>query len=181
MPDREVIQERVSANGRVAKWIKIIKLGNDDFREVYDTVWRKTIETAEQKGIEKYKHAVSKLRATLPQRNRKQAHSELLPLYREAARIKPAYDKAMSELAKKFESKTGVALRLDICLTLKKVSRIAEKSLLKSKVEGDVSGVKDIVRLVRSKYAHKIGIKDSFLNTRKCVCAYERRPDRNFS
>ena len=40
-------------------------------------------------------------------------------------------------------------LELKICPTLKKLDRIVEKSLLKAEVEGDVSEVKDIVRLVR--------------------------------
>lgn len=140
----------MSSEGRTAKWLKIIKTGNDDFRAVYDTVWCKTILVVEDEGIQKYRQFVDKLRATLPhQRNPKQAHTELLPLYVEAARVKPAYDQTMHKLAAKFKLRTGVALDLKICPTLKKVSRIVEKSLLKSKVEGDVSGIKDIVRSVR--------------------------------
>ena len=145
---REVIQERVCAEGRTAKWLKIIKIGNDDFREVYDAVWRRTILTAEKKGIGEYRQSVAKLQASMQHTKTKQSHKELLPLYREAARIKPFYDKTMHELEKRFKATTGATLDLKICPTLKKLSRIVEKSLLKSKVEGDVSGVKDIVRLV---------------------------------
>ena len=143
-----MISERISAQGRTKKWLKIIKVGNDDFREVYETVWRKTILVSEQKGIKEYKRSVAKLLATLPQRNPKQIHTELLPLYQQAARVKPAYDRMMLEVAARFEARTGFALDLSICPTLKKVSRIVEKSLLKSKVEGDVANVKDIVRFV---------------------------------
>ena len=143
-----MISERISAQGRTKKWLKIIKVGNDDFREVYETVWRKTILVSEQKGIKEYKRSVAKLLATLPQRNPKQIHTELLPLYQHAARVKPVYDQTMLELAARFEARTGLALDLSICPTLKKVSRIVEKSLLKSKVEGDVANVKDIVRSV---------------------------------
>ena len=141
-----MISERLSSKDRTKKWLKIIKVGNDDFSEVYETVWRKTILVCEQEGINKYKHSVAKLQATLPQVNPKQIHTELLPLYRQAARVKPAYDRTVHILAEKFQSQAGVALDLQICPTLKKVSRIVEKSLLKSKVEGDVSSVKDIVR-----------------------------------
>ena len=130
------------------KWLEIIKVGNDDLREVYETVWSKSILTAEQDGIRQYKNAVAKVRATLPPGNPKQAHTELLPLYQEAARNKPAYDKTMCMLQKLFRDKTGVELGMSRCPTLKKVSRIVEKSLLKSRTEGDVSGVKDIIRLV---------------------------------
>ena len=136
--------------GRTAKWLKIIKVGNDDFREVYETVWRKTIIVAEEKGIEEYRQSVAKLRATLPERDVQQAHTEFMPLYQEAARVKPAFDKAILELAARFEEKTRVELDLNICPRLKQVPRIIEKSLLKSKVEGDVSGIKDIVRFVRN-------------------------------
>ncbi len=45
---REVIQERVSAEGRTKKWLKIIKVDNDDFREVYEPMWCKTILVSEQ-------------------------------------------------------------------------------------------------------------------------------------
>ena len=145
---RVVIKERVSAEGRTAKWLKITKVGNDDFSEVYDTVWRKSILGAEKRGIEEYKHSVAEVEATLFQRNMKQAHTEFMPLYQEAARVKPAFDKAMLELAARFEEKTRVELDLNICPRLKQVPRIIEKSLLKSKVEGDVSGIKDIVRFV---------------------------------
>ena len=137
------------AEGRTAKWLKIIKIGNDDFREVYDAVWRRTILTAEKKGIGEYRQSVAKLRANLHRTKTKQSHTELLPLYREAARVKPFYDKTMRKLKKRFKATTGAKLNLNICPTLKTLSRIVEKSLLKSKVEGDVSGVKDIVRLVR--------------------------------
>ena len=145
---REVIQERVCAEGRTAKWLNIIKIGNDDFREVYETVWCKTILTAEKRGIGEYRQSVSKLRANMQHAKTKQSHKEVLPLYREAARIKPFYDKTMHELEKRFKGTTGATLHLKICPALKKLSRIVEKSLLKSKVEGDVSGVKDIIRLV---------------------------------
>ena len=137
------------AEGRTAKWLNIIKIGNDDFREVYETVWRKTILTAENKGIEEYRQSVAKLRANMQRTKKNQSHTELLPLYREAARVKPAYDETMRELGRRFKATTEVTLDLQICPTLKKLSRIVEKSLLKSKVEGDVSVVKDIVRLVR--------------------------------
>ena len=146
---REVIQERVCAQGRTVKWLKIIKIGNDDFREVYDTVWRKTILATEQTGIGEYRQSVAKLRVNMQRTKTKQSHKEVLPLYREAARVKPVYDKMMRELEKRFKATTGATLGLQICPTLKKLSRVVEKSLLKSKVEGDVSGVKDIVRLVR--------------------------------
>ena len=143
-----MIAERISAKGRTKKWLKIIKVGNDDFREVYETVWRKTILASEQEGIKEYKRSVAKLQATLPQRNPKQSQKELLPLYQQAARIKPAYDDTIRELAARFKKETGLALDLQICPTLKKVSRIVEKSLLKSKVEGEVANVKDIIRWV---------------------------------
>ena len=130
------------------KWLEIIKAGNDDLREVYETVWNKSILTAEQDGIRQYKNAVAKVRATLPPGNPKQAHTKLVPLYQEAARNKRAYDKTMRMLQKLFRNKTGVELGMSRCPTLKKVSRIVEKSLLKSRTEGDVSGVKDIIRLV---------------------------------
>ena len=136
------------AEGRTAKWLNIIKIGNDEFREVYETVWYRTIVDSEQKGIAAYRLAVAKLRATLPQRSPKQSHTDLLPLYREAARVKRDYNKTVLELASRFEAISGVELDLKICPTLKKLSRIVEKSLLKAKVEGDVSGVKDIIRLV---------------------------------
>lgn len=145
---REVIQERVFAAGRTAKWLKIIKISNDDFREVYETVWYKTILAVEKKGVAEYRQSVAELRATLQPTEAKQSHTQLLPLYREAARVKPFYDETMRELERRFKTTTGAALYLNICPTLKKVSRIVENSLLKSKVEGDVSGVKDIVRLV---------------------------------
>ena len=115
---------------------------------MYDTVWRKSILGAEKRGIEEYKHSVAEVEATLTQRDMKQAHKEFMPLYQEAARVKPAFDKAMLELVARFEEKTGVELDLKICPRLKKVPRIIEKSLLKSKAEGDVSGIKDIVRFV---------------------------------
>ena len=143
-----MIAERINAKGRTKKWLKIIKVGNDDFREVYETVWCKTILISEAKGIKEYKRSVAKLQATLPKRNPKQIHKELLPLYQQAARVKYDYDQTMLELAERFEARTGFSLDLSICPTLKKVSRIVEKSLLKSKEEGDVSNVKDIVRLV---------------------------------
>ena len=144
----EVIRGRAMVKGRTAKWLKIIKVGCNDFREVYQTVWRKTIIVAEEKGIEEYRQSVAKLRATLPERDVQQAHTEFMPLYQEAARVKPAFDKAILELAARFEEKTRVELDLNICPRLKQVPRIIEKSLLKSKVEGDVSGIKDIVRFV---------------------------------
>ena len=71
---REVIQERVCAEGRTAKWLKIIKIGNDDFREVYDTVWRHTILHAEKKGIVEYKQSVAKLRANMHRTKAQQSH-----------------------------------------------------------------------------------------------------------
>ena len=145
---REVIQERVCVKGRRKK-LKIIKNGNDDFREVYDSVWRTTTLTAEKRGIEKYRQSATKLRANMQHTKTKQSHKELLPLYREAACTKPFYDKTMREIKKRFKATTGATLDSKICPTLKKLSHIVEKSLLKSKVEGDVSGVKDIVRLVR--------------------------------
>ena len=147
---REVIRERSVVKGRTAKWLKIIKVGNDDFREVYQTVWRKTIIVAERKGIEEYRQSVAKLRSTLPKRDVKQAYKEFMPLYQEAAYAKPEFDKAMLKLAVRFEEKTGMELDLNICPRLKQVPRIIEKSLLKSKVEGDVSGIKDIVRFLRN-------------------------------
>ena len=136
------------AKGRTSNWLNIIKIGNDDFREVYETVWCKTILAAEKKGIAEYRQSVAKLRANMQCKKKKQSHKELLPLYREAAGIKPVYDKRMLELKERFKATVGATLDLKICPTLKKVSRIVEKSLLKSKVEGDVSGVKDIIRSV---------------------------------
>ena len=142
----------MTAKGRTKKWLKIIKVGNDDFREVYETVWRKTILGSDREGIEEYRRSVAKFQATLPKRAPKQAHKELLPLYQEAARAKPAYDETMQKLAEEFEARTEVALELQICPTLKKISRIVEKSLLKSKKEGDVSKVTDIIRLMGEGY-----------------------------
>ena len=168
---REVIAERISAKGRTKKWLKIIKVGNDDFREVYETVWRKTILVSEQEGIKKYKRSVAKLQATLPRRNPKQDKKQLLPLYRQAARVKPDYDRTILEIAARFENETGLALDLQICPTLKKVSRIVEKSLLKSKVEGEVANVKDIVRLVfdgtRTQNIHAYTLIDDYVNFRR--------------
>ena len=106
------------------KWLEIIKVGNDGLREVYETVWSKSILTAEQDGIRQYKNAVAKVRATLPPGNPKQGHTELIPLYQEAARNKPAYDKTMCMLQKLFRDKTGVELGMSLCPTLKTVSRI---------------------------------------------------------
>ena len=145
---RAVIKERVTAKGRTKKWLKIIKVGNNDFREVYETVWRKTILVSEQEGIKEYKLSVEKMLAILPQKNPMQNCKDLLPLYQQSARVKPVYDKTIHDLAARYEKRTGFTLDLSICPTLKKVSRIVEKSLLKSKVEGEVANVKDIVRLV---------------------------------
>ena len=142
---QEVIQERVAEKGRTKVWAEVIKRGNDDFREVYEVVWNNTIVKTEEEGIDRYRIAVAKLQPAEDVRRTRQQHTGLLAIYREAARAKPAYDNTMNILAERFRA-GGPRIRLSICPTLKKASRIIEKSVLKSTVAGDVSRVKDIVR-----------------------------------
>ena len=100
-------------------------------------------------GRDAYVAAVGRLQATCPAGKPKQQHSEAVALYREAAHAKPKNDTVMEDLVVRFKKQTGDAfIELSLCPTLKKISRIVEKSILKAKIPGDVSGVLDIVRCV---------------------------------
>ena len=143
---QDVIKERLIRPGRTARWLLLIQVGNDDFRDVYDTMWYKTIVQSERAGIEKYREACFEMKKIVRGKVQTQSHTRLIPLYQEAAQVKPDYDKTMREMARRFLAETGQVMGLSICPTLKSVSRIIEKSLLKATKEGDVSGVRDIVR-----------------------------------
>jgi len=77
---------------------------------------------------------------------KKQPVSDLVELYVQAATVKPEFDLIMVEVVREFALRTKKDLTLSVCPTLKKTTRMAEKSQLKASKPGDVSGVKDIVR-----------------------------------
>ena len=105
----------------------------------------------EVEGISFYQSQIAELRKVLPQKDPKQDISTIVELYVQAARVKPAFDKLIYKMAKMCKAHPrmgGAPFELSICPTLKKTSRICEKSQMRGTSPGNVSGVKDIVRCV---------------------------------
>ena len=119
---------------------RVIKAGNEDFKEVYDTVWRR-IPKHEKTGVDTYKLAVKRLVVPIEVAQH-QTTKDSSTLYQHAAAAKPLYDAFVSNLA----GNTPL-LQVFIPEKLKNMGRIIEKSLLKRKDDpGNANKVCDIVR-----------------------------------
>jgi hypothetical protein len=140
---RDVIQERATAPGRTRDWLRIIRAGNDSFRNVYASVWKETIAANEAVGIKAYTASVAALRQVFPLQAPQQSTADIVSLYVEAAKCKPCFEVTMGDMASKFEQHTGTSLDLVTCPTLKQTPRIVEKAMLRA---DSTAGVKDIVR-----------------------------------
>ena len=85
---------------------------------------------------------------------KKQAHETFLELYTHAAKTYPSFRAVVESLSARLHE-GGVSVELNVCDTLKKCVRIAEKARLRRGSEGSVAGVKDIVRSMA--VTHRVG------------------------
>ena len=137
----EAITARLSEANLVETCDTVIDVGNRDFSEVYHSVFG-VIKGAEAAGIDRYQAAVTVMRALIIQDKCKQAHSQVVPLYVEAAMVHPAFGALVKEV------RAGVAgseLSFDEG-GMKKTSRMIEKAWLRPDEVGNVDRVCDVVR-----------------------------------
>jgi hypothetical protein len=139
------IQARLTKDGRTLEWIGVARAGNNAFKEVYDVIWEKTILRQENVDVSRY-GALMLVLKELAKGITKQPQTTLADLYAQAAAAKPQFDALMQDLSTRFKDTMGIELVLTICKTLKKSSRVTEKSQLRAGDTGNVSGVKDVVR-----------------------------------
>ena len=143
----EEISGRVNSPELTRTVVEICHLGNNSFRKVYDTLWDEKIVSAEDLALQAYALLADAMKVLAKSAKiQKQPVSDLVELYVQAATVKPEFDRIMAEVEREFALRTEKDLTLSVCSTLKKTTRMAEKSQLKASEPGDVSGVKDIVR-----------------------------------
>ena len=110
-------------------------------------MWEETIANGEAPAIAEYSKLMSHVaELTSSPSILKQPQSDIIELYVMAGIIKPTFDEMVAEMGAEFQRRTGKKLKLSICDTLKKTSRMVEKGQLKATKKGSVSGVKDVVR-----------------------------------
>ena len=101
----KVLKKRTTEKGRIKEWLHIIREGNDSFRNIYDKIWQEIILNKETSGIERYRDSIANTRQLIPDLGAKpqQTHSDPVELYKEAARVKPDFDKLIKlEICKRF-------------------------------------------------------------------------------
>jgi ankyrin repeat protein len=141
------IHSRVYGDGLTKEVMKLCLEGNNSFRKVYDVLWDEKIANAEGAAIEEYEINMQTMRdLTASPSLERQPTGDLVELYVQAAFTKPTFDSIMEDINRMFKERMGRNIEVSICPTLKRTSRMSEKSQLKATKPGDVSGVKDIVR-----------------------------------
>ena len=143
-----VVAARAGAEGIVQTCDAVVAAGNADFRGVYNVMWDR-IDRNQDKAA--FSAAVSQARQRLAHCSGgaggvRQSTDDILELVARAALAKPAFDEFVHQVTA--EATLGFALRsLVLPESLKRVSRIAEKSMLRrGDRQGKAENCGDIVR-----------------------------------
>ena len=104
--------DALKAKGWFRRSHRAIIAGNNAFREVYDQVWHGFIETGEAEGVRRYQVAVVQLQDCCDTTVKKQRATDVLTLYRDAARVQPLFQAAMTALVEQCQQAAEKEARL---------------------------------------------------------------------
>ena len=138
------IAARLAEEGLFDRCFRAIKAGAEAFDDVYGAVWKMILdaESATKAAyVADVAAVVARPRAAAGAKPR-QATAEIAALYRDAAVVRPAFNRVVAEVV----NALPCTAELSIPDALKRWQRIVEKAALKRDGKGDVSSVLDVVR-----------------------------------
>ena len=107
----EATTDALNRPGWFRRCHKAIVAGNNAFREVYDQVWTSFIKVGEAAGVRRYRKAVARLQECCDVMVKKQNATDVLTLYRDAARVQPQFQASMRALVKQCQQAAEMEAR----------------------------------------------------------------------
>jgi len=139
------IETYLKEDGLFKRAYEALDAGNSSFMDVYTAVWQ-VVQLSEPKLLLAYQTRVTAVMAKLPKTKQQQTSNTVAEVFRDGASVQLKFAKVMREklygrLKKKW-SKEVEGIIINICPTLKKTTRLQEKTSF----AGTAAGISDVVR-----------------------------------
>lgn len=142
---KQAIEEYLKAPGLFKRAFDALEAGNSTFLDVYTAVWN-LVEVAEPQSLADYKTRVTAAVAKLPTEKQQQTTGSVAELFRDGAVVKPLFDAVVRDTLyarlKRKRKRQVRGAKLQLCPTLKKTTRLAEKAAFAL----TAAGISDVVR-----------------------------------